>query len=266
MALMINKVSFGTSLLESMRENATKNSVNIQTPQINPALPIQIPTPTVIGVQDKYEISQHKNLNSSDVQKSENEKIDKKSAKEQITKYAPTGLALAAVVLSVVSLIKGKKSTKFNSAIDRLKNETGNSVNSLKNDIQLKFTENLAENKYINKRIDGFIDDIAHVKAQAEDAIFKAGQKTIGVIGKSDFITQEVTVNGLKMNLVSNMHGYGKAEQSLTENLRSEATKRMLGIVDRMNITPSETVTVRVPTSEFNYSSKRNYCKFRSAD
>jgi len=65
----------------------------------------------------------------------------------------------------------------------------------------------------------------------------------------SDILTRDVEVNGMHMQLATVMHGYGTKEKELTDTLRAESTRRVLGAV-KPNDLP-ENAMIRVPTAEF---------------
>lgn len=62
-------------------------------------------------------------------------------------------------------------------------------------------------------------------------------------------LTRPVEVNGKVMELGNVMHGYGVNDWALTERLRGEATRRILGA--RKPITLPDNAMIRVPTAEF---------------
>lgn len=64
-----------------------------------------------------------------------------------------------------------------------------------------------------------------------------------------EFLTRPVVINGHEMELASVMHGYGKEEAKLTEQLRAESTRRILGAVKP--VTLPDNAMIRVPTAEF---------------
>ncbi len=65
----------------------------------------------------------------------------------------------------------------------------------------------------------------------------------------NNMLSRSVEINGHHMNLASVMHGYGKEEGKLTEQLRSESTRRILGAVKP--VTLPDNAMIRVPTAEF---------------
>lgn len=65
----------------------------------------------------------------------------------------------------------------------------------------------------------------------------------------SNILTRDVEVNGMHMNLATVMHGYGVNEGKLTETLRSESTRRILGATKPIDL--PENAMIRVPTAEF---------------
>ena len=189
------------------------------------------------------------------------------SAKPTPFEYIGAGLALVAAGLSTAALIRSGKSskianeqssklskeigTKLDTGLKDIQQETKTAIETIKSSVdgEASARQNLIE--HYNGIIDGINKGLKEIKAAADDAVSVARAKTVAVIGKADFITHEVEVNGVKLNLASNMHGYGKYESELNEALRSEATKRMLGLTDRAKLTPPDMVTIRVPTSEF---------------
>jgi glycogen synthase len=65
----------------------------------------------------------------------------------------------------------------------------------------------------------------------------------------SNAFVRDVEVNGMHMNLGSVLHGYGEAEESLTNQLRGEATRRILGAVKPIEL--PENAMIHAPTAEF---------------
>lgn len=65
----------------------------------------------------------------------------------------------------------------------------------------------------------------------------------------NNMLTRDVEVNGEHFQLAQVMHGYGKEEKKLTEQLRAESTRRILGAVKPIKL--PDNAMVRVPTAEF---------------
>lgn len=63
------------------------------------------------------------------------------------------------------------------------------------------------------------------------------------------FLTRTVDVNGKQLELASVLHGYGAEEGKLTDTLRAESTRRILGAVKP--VTLPDNAMIRVPTAEF---------------
>lgn len=226
MGLSVRKISFGTPLLESVGHSGTQASAaGTVTPKVNP----QTQTQTV---------------------PSEGTAVNGSNKKREAIAF---GLAVVATGLSTAALVKSGKNTALKNEITALRNET-NRLNVTLNDLRASMTNEAGERigikAYVDKMLETMQKQIDEGKITAEEALKEARAKVAGLIGKADILTREVTVNGRKMNLVTNMHGYGVKEAELTEALQTEATKRMAGLVDRSHIVPGDTITVRVPTSE----------------
>ena len=90
----------------------------------------------------------------------------------------------------------------------------------------------------VRGEIDGVRNEVGNVKAIA------SAQKA-----SNGMLTRHVEVNGKHYNLATVMHGYGMHEQELTETLRAESTRRVLGAVKPVKL--PENAMVRVPSAEF---------------
>ncbi|MBQ1612515.1 MAG: hypothetical protein II085_03475, partial [Alphaproteobacteria bacterium] len=226
MGLNVRKISFGSSLLESIGHNSVQMPA---TNTVKPKANTQTTTPTL---------------------SSEGTAANSNSKKREALAF---GLAVVATGLSTAALVKSGKNTALKNEITALRNET-NRLNVTLSDLRTSMTNEAGERigikAYVDKMLETMQKQIDEGKITAEEALKEARAKITGLIGKADILTREVTVNGRKMNLVTNMHGYGAKEAELTEALQTEATRRMAGLVDRSHIVPGDTITVRVPTSE----------------
>lgn len=119
----------------------------------------------------------------------------------------------------------------------------------------------------IEENVKGLGETINTVKSGAENAVnevrnqlgHEAGAlrgEIAGVRGAvqtpqvaKTILTRPVVINGHQMELANVMHGYGQEEAKLTETLRAESTRRILGAVKP--VTLPDNAMVRVPTAEF---------------
>ena len=67
----------------------------------------------------------------------------------------------------------------------------------------------------------------------------------------SEIFTEHCRVGEKDLKLASVMHGYEKNTEKLERILQSESTKNIFGIVDRSHHIPKDSITLRMPTSEF---------------
>ncbi len=167
--------------------------------------------------------------------------------------YASSVIALASLGIAGIALRKNFKAngnlkkaitnfTKNTEEVkDKIKNLTenvSNQINSVKSDVNKQISqvsENICKNtensiRTVNTRIDG----LAGLNFEVP-----------GI-----FQTRKVNIMGLEMNLgtiVSEITG--KVEEEMRNLLRTESTKRILGLVERNNKPPKYSV-VRMPTSE----------------
>ncbi|MBR3890170.1 glycogen/starch synthase [bacterium] len=169
---------------------------------------------------------------------------------------ATSAVALASLGVAGVSIAKARNSA---SALKEIKG----SLEAL-----TKSMEKKAES--IDTRVGGLEGVINTAKSTAENARNIANEAK-GALGREvgslkgeinavreavshpqvakTILTRPVEVNGKVMELGNVMHGYGVNDGALTERLRGEATRRILGA--RKPIELPENAMIRVPTAEF---------------
>lgn len=171
-----------------------------------------------------------------------------------------SAVALTSLGVAGVSIARNHRSA---GTIKELKN----SVETLTQTLERK-TSSIEEN------VKGLGDTINTVKAGAESAVNEVrgavndvrnslGHETGALRGEiagirsevqtpqvvKNILTRPVEVNGRTLELGSVMHGYGQEEAKLTEQLRAESTRRILGAVKP--VTLPDNAMIRVPTAEF---------------
>jgi len=183
-------------------------------------------------------------------QQRETNQQPKKSNINKVVPAVTSAVALASLGITTYVLVKNPKDIKnLGNKIDKLSQEvtnnkaseesaiTGvkNSINSIRSGVEQTVAEVKRDVNDNLNRISGELHDV------------KGAVKSPQVI--SNMLTRDVEVNGMHMQLASVMHGYGEQEDKLTNQLRTESTRRILGAVKP--ITPPETIMLRVPTAEF---------------
>ncbi len=174
--------------------------------------------------------------------------ISGQDKKTKIYTYASSAIALASIGIAGIAIYKnGKLSAKFGQRLSKITQELKN-IN--------QNTENLSD------RITQIATEAGNKISQANENINRAEKSINNLSGKLDSIpqqnfdvpgiyqTRKVNVFGVEMNLgtiVSEITG--KVEEEMRNLLRTESTKRILGLVKRTN-TPPRFSIIRMPTSE----------------
>lgn len=190
---------------------------------------------------------------------SDDEEIKKQIKNAKTLTYVGSALALVSLgVAGIVAAKSGKKMPKSNTEdlVNPLKNsisQVADSVDFLAkrfDDADSLLTEDLAnvygriDEKFrmLEGRIDGARNEL---HGQMDSLSRQKSQLT------SNFFPIDVTINGRKMRLANVLSEiYGDARANLEKELQQEASKRILGLVDRSKMTPPEFAWVRMPTSE----------------
>ncbi len=174
-----------------------------------------------------------------------------------------SAVALASLGVATYALVKNprdikKLSTKMDNLAGDLKSArtaTENSIkgvkdelNGAKNEINNVRGELNGTRDNINQSItdvrNGLSNDINGVRGELNDV------RSVANNAKAvNMLTRDVEINGKHMQLASVMHGYGEKEAALTEQLRTESTRRILGAVKPVEL--PEDAMIRVPTAEF---------------
>ncbi len=116
-----------------------------------------------------------------------------------------------------------------------------NSVNGLKdtiNGVRSNFEQT------VNDVRKGLSDDINGVRGELNEV-----RSTARAAQATNMLTRDVEINGQHFQLASVMHGYGKEEGKLTEQLRTESARRILGAVKPIEL--PKNAMIRVPTAEY---------------
>ncbi len=187
------------------------------------------------------------------------------SAPDKTLMYVSSALALTSLGVTGAIAIKNGKLNKVvknltselenaNSAVTRLSEELRNGADNLQQkseELIQKFENSLSDKdkqiKDLGKWQDGQINGVKEELSSRIQQITSSVQSD----GMESIILKPVNVNGIELRVASVMNGYGKYTQDIERDLRSEATKRIFGIIDRSKITPKDEIMIRVPTSEF---------------
>lgn len=184
------------------------------------------------------------------------QKLDKNKALPIVA----SAVALTSLGVAGISVAKNRGNMK---TIGELKN----TVETLTQSLERKTTS-------IEENVKGLGETINTVKSGTEHAVNEVrgavngvreqlGHETGSIRGEiagirsavqapqvaKTILTRPVEVNGRTLELGSVMHGYGKEEAKLTEQLRAESTRRILGAVKP--VTLPDNAMIRVPTAEF---------------
>ncbi len=243
MSLSVKKVSFGESYLSAYQNFEIPSLTEPTAPQQAYQNAItEIPRPSSVPAQTYLWSNNNQNL-------------------AKTLGFASGGLALLSLGITGVSAVRSRNIQNTSKTLENfeqkilsmLNEKFSSSAQQLRNisdSFETKLEKEANERIGLGKWFDGIISDIKNaVKAAAETAERKSVPITSNM--KTNFLTREVTVNGERMQLATTLHGYGKNTELLQEKLRTESAKRMLGLVDRADVEIPETVTIRVPTSEF---------------
>ena len=132
----------------------------------------------------------------------------------------------------VTDLAENSKKTQetLTTAIKEMKSTTENTVNELRGQI--------------DGQLSGVRGEINNVKGEVQGV-----KSAVNAAPTIHFTNRAVEVNGQHYQLASVMHGYGKEEGKLTEQLRTESARRLLGAVKPVEL--PENATIRIPTAEF---------------
>lgn len=188
--------------------------------------------------------------------------MNNKPSKAETVGYVAAGLALISLGVNAVSGLKNHKAKNMSQALDKLEQQIaskveeklniyGQKVETSINGLSNRIDTEVADRKGLGKYFDGIIDDI---HKSIKDVEGKVSEKSTPVIlaKGANFLSKEVTINGNKMRLANTLNGYGRYTGELEHALRTESSRRMLGLIDRSNMLPSDNITIRVPTAEFN--------------
>ena len=175
--------------------------------------------------------------------------------------FVSAGLALLSLGITGVNVVKNKNTKNITEAIEKSEQKImsmiddqltpiiqriDNVSDSLGNKIEKETNDRIG----LGKWLDGVIDDVRKIANTAREIAENKASQIIESVN-SNFLSRKVQVNGVEMNLATTLNGYGKNTELLQQKLRTESAKRMFGLIDRSSMEVPETVTIRVPTSEF---------------
>lgn len=125
---------------------------------------------------------------------------------------------------------------KTQANLDTAINEVKNTVNTIKGSTETAINDIRG---HVDKGLNDMRVDINDVRGAVKAPVSTA----------SNMFTRDVEVNGMHLQLGSVLNGYGEAEQALTDQLRSESTRRILGAVKPIEL--PEHAVIHAPTAEF---------------
>ena len=181
----------------------------------------------------------------------------------KLEKAAPivtSAVAIASLGLATYALVKNPRRIKeLSSKMDGISHDLASTKSGLEesvSQIREEATRNVTDIKNnidgvranfeqtVNEVKDGFNNGLNGVRGELNEV-----RSTARMAQGVNMLTRDVNINGQHFQLASVMHGYKKDEAALTETLRSESTRRILGAVKPIK-TP-ENAMIRVPTAEY---------------
>ncbi|MBP3821181.1 glycogen/starch synthase [bacterium] len=197
-------------------------------------------------------LTKYQTNNKSEVLAADDKQAELKKIPPSVkTSYVTSAIALASLgSATYIAVRNGKLSKVVNNLSSKLKNSEEEIIN-LKNELanskeglSKKIEDRVSDlGKWQDGQINGLREDLSQRIQHVVMSVQSAGMKAIEV--------SPVDINGMQLNLATVLNGYGKHTEELEKSLRSEATRRIFGFVDRSNITPAKDLMIRVPTSEF---------------
>ncbi|MBQ8168750.1 glycogen/starch synthase [bacterium] len=173
--------------------------------------------------------------------------------------YVSSAIAIASLgVTRFLAVRQGKLSKQMNKVsgdaqelMSTLSTKVTTEAKQIITELSEKLTKGLQDaddkikglGKWQDGQIQGVRDDLSARISEVAHSVKAPNMEEI--------LVSPVHVNGMTMDLATVANGYGKHTGAIEKELRSEATKRIFGIVDRTKMTPSDDIVVRVPTSEF---------------
>ena len=164
-----------------------------------------------------------------------------------------SAVAIASLGVATVAILRKPNSVKnIERSLDR---------------ISTSLTENKRVQEGLTKSVEEVRNSVNDVRKNTTDAINGLKDHTTselnsvrgeinGVKGKvqappvlQNFPVRNVEINGNNYSLASVMHGYGKEEGHLTDQLRTESARRILGAVKPVEL--PDNAMIRIPTAEF---------------
>jgi len=184
--------------------------------------------------------------------------IEKESAVKKAFPYVTSALALASLCVAGYAL-KGKKDlaakletemgTKLEESLNKVKDNATAQVQAVKNDLITKTQEAVGQ----------VIEKVEHNQAWTQGYLgsldkgvkgLQAQVRTVVQNKVPEFTNRSVVVAGAGLVLATTINStYGKDDDELVHSLRTESTKRMLGLSEGLPELP-ENGMIRIPTSE----------------
>ena len=191
---------------------------------------------------------------------------------EKVSFAGNNAIAIASAVVSTVALGLGVtmalKNGKFIKQLQNVTQENSRAIRSVADNVTSTVTEvtskidsKLSEmattieegSQKLRKKIsglgkwqDGQINAVQENLSKRIDAL-----QTEKVATLSEILTASCRVGEKDLNLATVMHAYGKNTEKLEHALQTESTKNIFGIVNRSHHVPKDSITLRMPTSEF---------------
>lgn len=234
---LVGKVSFGESsnLINRYKGQASANNAVMQTAQVSPVL-------------------------------KENESLSQADKNLRTLAYVSSALAVASVGASVFLAVKNGRlnkkilglskdlsdanirfTSKMDEEIKKVSDRAKDVTTALTQRIEEGLTQKEKQIRELGQWQDGQIGGLRSDLTARIDNL----SSTVGASQMESILVRPVNVSGLEMQLASVHNGYGIATPQLEQELRSESTKRIFGLIDRSKMIPPDEVMVRVPTSEF---------------
>ncbi len=171
----------------------------------------------------------------------------KQSSSDNNKNLSMVSAALAVVSLGVATYVSVRKpkgltnlEKSFNSFVESAKEN-----NKLISNLAETLTKNISENKALKNEIQNINNRINTVEHNVN------GLSAIKALPNAakNFFSRVVEVNGKHLELATVLNGYGHKEKALSQTLRAESTRRVLGAIKPIEL--PDKAMIRVPTAEY---------------
>lgn len=186
--------------------------------------------------------------------------VKSNSTLEKATPIVTSAVALASLGLATYALVKNPRQIKeLGNKLDGVTHSLADTTNGLKESISKVEEKVTNEVSGLKTNIDGvrtnFEQTVNEVRTGFNDGLngvrgeLNEVRSTARAAHGVNMLSRDVEINGQHFQLASVMHGYGKEEGKLTDTLRTESTRRILGAVKPIEL--PENAMIRVPTAEY---------------